>query len=311
MSNVSQSSGASAAAAPQPTPPAPQSPLRTPERSPRQRGSLWARLLATVKYLTHTEVHTFAFSVAANAVLSFFPFLVLMLSLTRRTLHSPTMTAAFLQMLRDYLPTGQDFVIRNLNALVSAHRGVKVFSLVMLLFTSSGVFLPLEVALNHVWGFPKNRSYVNNQLISLVLAFACGSLAMLSVAATAGNRWLLHLVFGDADWMLVRVLAFIIMKSFALVASIGIFFITYWLLPAGKVPVFSVLRVSVVIGILWEISKYGYILALPFLDFQQAYGPFAISVTLIFWAFLSGLLMLAGAQLCAGAAGADPRSSAA
>jgi membrane protein/epoxyqueuosine reductase len=29
------------------------------------------------------------------------------------------------------------------------------------------------------------------------------------------------------------------------------------------------------------------------------YGPFSISVTLIFWAFLSGLLLLGGAHLSA------------
>ena len=31
-------------------------------------------------YLTQTEVHTYAFSVAANSILSFFPFIVLLLT---------------------------------------------------------------------------------------------------------------------------------------------------------------------------------------------------------------------------------------
>ena len=35
-------------------------------------------------YMTKTEVHTYAFSVAANAILSLFPFIVLMLTLTQR-----------------------------------------------------------------------------------------------------------------------------------------------------------------------------------------------------------------------------------
>ena len=34
---------------------------------------------STLRYLTQTEVHTYAFSVAANAILSFFPFIVLLL----------------------------------------------------------------------------------------------------------------------------------------------------------------------------------------------------------------------------------------
>jgi uncharacterized BrkB/YihY/UPF0761 family membrane protein len=35
------------------------------------------------------------------------------------------------------------------------------------------------------------------------------------------------------------------------------------------------------------------------LDFKEVYGPFAISVSLMFWAFISGLLLLGGAHLSA------------
>src|SRR5208282_2502254 len=65
-----------------------------------------------------------------------------------------------------------EFVIRNLNALVGEHHRAQIFSLVMLLISSTGIFLPLEVALNRVWGFRNNRSYFGNQLISLGLVFA-------------------------------------------------------------------------------------------------------------------------------------------
>ena len=89
------------------------------------------------------------------------------------------------------------------------------------------------------------------------------------------------------------------MKAFAIVASITIFFLIYWLLPNGKVPARTVMPAAVVMGILSEALKYAYILALPRLNFQEVYGPFALSVSLMFWAFLSGLLLLTGAQLSA------------
>src|SRR3954464_4212665 len=141
---------------------------------------------STVKYLLRTEVHTFAFSVAANALLSFFPFVLLLMTLTRGVFHSRVMYDVVVQLLRDYLPAGQDFVIRNLNALVESRQRAQIFSLLILLITSTGIFMPLEVALNRIWNFPTNRSYLGNQLISLGLAFGCGVLAMLSIALTAG-----------------------------------------------------------------------------------------------------------------------------
>ena len=81
---------------------------------------------STVKYLLRTEVHTFAFSVAANAILSFFPFVLLLMTFIRRVFHSPVMYDVVVQLLRDYLPAGQDFVIRNLNALVDARHRAQV-----------------------------------------------------------------------------------------------------------------------------------------------------------------------------------------
>ena len=108
-------------------------------------------VLSTVKYLLRTEVHTFAFSVAANAILSFFPFVMLMMTLIRRVFHSRVMYDVVVELLRDYLPAGQDFVIRNLTSMVNSRQRVQFVSLVILLVTSSGVFLPLEVALNRIW----------------------------------------------------------------------------------------------------------------------------------------------------------------
>jgi uncharacterized BrkB/YihY/UPF0761 family membrane protein len=97
----------------------------------------------------------------------------------------------------------------------------------------------------------------------------------------------------------VRVVGFLVMKVFAIAASIAIFFLIYWVLPNGKVPPRTVLPVAIIMGLLSEALKYAYILALPWLNFQEVYGPFALSVTMMFWAFLSGLLLLAGAHLSA------------
>ena len=258
-------------------------------------GIVWS----TLKYLLRTEVHTFAFSVAANAILAFFPFVVLLMTLIRRVFHSKTMYDVVKQLLLDYLPAGQDFVVRNLNALVVTRHRVQLASLVMLLVTSTGIFLPLEVALNRIWGFPKNRSYLGNQLISLILAFGCGVLALLSIAGTAGNIHLLESLLHGHLTLLVHMIGFIVMKIFAIATSITIFFLIYWLLPNGKVPAKAVLPSAVITGLLSEALKYCYILALPWLNFQEVYGPFTLSVTMMFWAFLSGLLLLTGAHLSA------------
>jgi membrane protein len=270
-------------------------PRKAPAAPQRPRGLV----LSTLKYLMRTDVHTFAFSVAANSILSFFPFVVLLMTLIRRVFQSRVMYEVVLDLLRDYLPAGQDFVIRNLNSMVNSRQRVQVVSLVILLVTSSGVFLPLEVALNRIWRFENNRSYLGNQLISLGLAFASGVLALLSIAMTAAPVKFLEFVLRGYGTGFVRIVGFLMMKLFAIAASIAIFFLIYWLLPNGKVPARAVLPSAIIMGLLSEALKYAYILALPWLNFQEVYGPFALSVSMMFWAFLSGLLLLAGANLSA------------
>ena len=262
------------------------------------------RGLPTLRYLTRTEAHTFAFSVAANAVLSFFPFMVLLMWLVRNVFHSPTMSRVLVQFFLDLMPitqqADQNFMVRNLNAVVNARHGAQLVSIVMLLISSSGVFLPLEVAFNKIWGFSKDRSYLGNQVVSLLLAFACGVLALVSVALAAGHERVLTFLLHGNENIIFRSATFIVLKVFAIVASIAIFYLIYWLLPNGKVPARSVLPAAVAMGLIWELAKYAYILALPWLKFPEVYGPFYISITLMFWAFISGLLILAGAHLAAG-----------
>ncbi len=180
----------------------------------------------------------------------------------------------------------------------------------MLFISCTGVFLPLEVALNSVWGF-KSRNYLMNQIISLGLALCCGVLALLSVAGTAGvwapaaeaQVWLGNhigtgVVYSLADQINMTI-QFIALKIFGMIASVLIFFLVYWLLPNGKGSYKAVLPAAIITGVAWEVAKVIFVACLPLLDFHEAYGPFYVSVTLIFWAFFSGLLLLGGAHLSA------------
>lgn len=259
-----------------------------------------AQIATLARYMMRTEVHTYAFSVAANAILSLFPFIVLLLTISRRVFHSRAMEVVVSDMMKTFLPVGQDFVMRNMQLLTHPHKGTEIYSLVMLLITSTGVFLPLEVALNSVWGVKKNRSYLHNQAISLGLAFAVGVLALASAASTAGQQEILSWVFfGHTQNAVYRFMSFGFLRFSAGFASILLFFLIYWILPYRKVPARAVLPTAIVVGLLWELAKHIYVRALPWIDFQSIYGPFYISVGLIMWAFLTGLLLLAGAHFSA------------
>ena len=153
-------------------------------------------VLSSGRYLFETEVHAYAFSIAANALLSFFPFNLILLAICRRWLHWESAYQTILQLLSVNLPNGGDFVIRNLVALVHGRPRLQMVSVLMLFFTSSGVFLPLEIALNKVWGFPRNRTFLKNQGMSFVLALVSGVLALCFILAITPLRAAITFLIG-------------------------------------------------------------------------------------------------------------------
>jgi uncharacterized BrkB/YihY/UPF0761 family membrane protein len=241
-----------------------------------------------------TEAHVYALAVAASVLLSFYPFLIVMLSLCRNVLQWPAAVEAIYLALNDYFPGDLGaFIRRNLPAQGAA----QYTSLFLLLFTANGIFEPLEVALNRAWGVKENRSYIRNQLASLGLIFACGGLALLSLMLTAMNReWMTAWAGSHAGLrMWVNLLMF---KLAAVPISILALFLVYWLLPNRTVPAARVAPVAILVGLVLEGLKYINLLIWPMLrnKLQREYGVFHNSVTILLWSFVAALVILAGAE---------------
>jgi len=269
-----------------------------PEPATRSKWYRWRKdgtALAT--YLLDSEVHTFAFSVAANAILSFIPFIVLLYTLSRSVFHSTMMINVINAMVYYFFPSNQDFVARNLAFVALGHRA-QLLSVIMIL-------VALEVALNQAWGVTKSRNYLHNQVIAFGLAILMLALGMGSVLLNAAARDVLSLLFAHqtnirfidiALNFTYKGTSFILLAATTGVASILFFFSIYWLLPNRKVPWRHVLRTSVYTGVIWLAAKYLFMALLPLMHLDELYGAFYVSVGLLLWAYISGLILFAGAQ---------------
>jgi len=247
-------------------------------------------------YLLDSEVHTFAFSVAANSIISFIPFIVLLYTLTRAVFHSDLMVAVVSDMVHYFLPSNQTFIAYQLS-LHAPPQHVQIFSLIMILISCTGIFLPLEVALNQAWGVTKSRNYIANQVVAFGLALLMLVLALLSILVNAGAQgFLTFIFFHHVDNIAYKGLSYLWLSISTGVASIIFFFSIYWILPNRKVPWRPVLRTSIVTGIVWLLAKIVFVQVLPHLDLGALYGPFYVSVGLLFWGYISGLILFAGAQ---------------
>ena len=266
----------------------------------------WGRFRPTAHYLMETEAHVYALAVAASTLLSFYPFMSVMLSLCRDVLRWPAAQEAIYLAVGDFFAgePGQ-FLVRNLQPWMIPK--LHWASMFLLLFTANGIFEPLEVALNRAWGVTENRSYVRNQVVSLGMIFLCGGLALISLMLTASNsKWVAD-VFGTQGRIatLVNVVLF---KLAALPISILSLFLVYWLLPNRKVEPRRVLPVAVMVGIALELLKYVNLLVWPLLQnkLEREYSVFQHSATILIWSFVAAMIVLAGAHWTARQDKADP-----
>jgi uncharacterized BrkB/YihY/UPF0761 family membrane protein len=260
-----------------------------------ERYRLWR---PTLRYLMETEVHVYAFAMAANVLLSFFPFLIIMVSICRNLLQWKAAEQAIFLALDDYFPAEFQLMFKSYLGW-QIPRGFQVTSIVLLLFTANGVFEPLEVALNRAWGIGRNRSFFRNQLVSLGLILACGSLVLTSFLITGLNQRIWSDLFPGSTtdvWF-----GLMIFKMAALPMTILALFLVYWLLPNGKVLKLSVAPVAVIVGVLLEVLKYLNLLTWPWLNRKlvREMGPFVHSTSIILWAFCASMIVLAGAHWAA------------
>ena len=271
---------------------------RAPDVRVRSLRALWKSIGPTLSFLMETQAHVYAFAIAANVLISFFPFLVVMIVICRSVLHWEAAVNAIFFAVTDYFPS--TFNATPMTALLDSaarrQHGVPWFVLLLLLFTANGIFEPLEVALNRVWRVARNRSFLRNQVLGLGLVFLCGALTLASVCAAAADLRLLRSSLAKSG--LVGALSLLSFKIVALPLLMVMIFLIYWILPNRRIPIRRLMPAAVIVGLLLEVLKYVNLLTWPWLRarLELEVPPFVQSISIILWAFCAAMLILAGAE---------------
>jgi uncharacterized BrkB/YihY/UPF0761 family membrane protein len=261
----------------------------------RSLSGLWRSFGPSLKFFVRTEVHVYSFAVAANILISFFPFLVAMLLLCRYVFHWNAAVEVILETVSNYFPNNFGVPFRSY-LLEASYQKFSWLSVFLLFFTANGIFTPLEVALNHIWQVKANRSFIRNQIISLGLIFLCGALELASISATTMNAEYVKTHFGATPTAAhLQVITF---QLFATPVTMLMIFLVYWLLPNCEISWKRILPASAVVAVFLELAKYVNIFTWPWLrqSLMKDVPPFVQSISIILWAFAATMIVLAGAE---------------
>jgi membrane protein len=265
----------------------------------RRMPGIFRALRPTFRYWMKTEVHVYSFSIAANVLLSFYPFLIVSVAVASKFFSRATALSAIDLALNDFFPDALGNFLHNNPP---PQGKIEIISMFLLLFTANGVFEPLEVGLNNVWGIRKNRSFFWNQVVSLGLIFACGGMALGSLLMTAFSQESFRRLTGmEPAWLprsVFAVIPIIMFKLGAVPLTVFVLFLVYRYLPNGKPPLERVIPAALVVGVLLEVLKQINKWVWPgfYQKLGREYNVFKNSVTLVLIGFLVSMLVLAGAE---------------
>ena len=117
---------------------------------------------------------THAAAIAYYALLSLFPFLLLIISLMGSFAAKDAQRLAVLTFVFRYSPARLDFVTSQLDAFRQTRIQVGIAGGLALIWSSLGVFGAITGAVNEAWGVGTQRSFLKHRLVSFLMLVAAG-----------------------------------------------------------------------------------------------------------------------------------------
>lgn len=239
-------------------------------------------------------------SIAYHVLLAIFPLMLFVLGLSGLVIRRYELTGQLAIVLERYLPMRPDFILRNLVGISQTYGRVGLISFFLLLWSSSGVFLPLENALNRAWDVQEGRGWVKSHLLALEMAFILGFVVLISSVLVGTNvyvsNWMQRSAFRSTGRFLetaYHVLIFV--STFGL--TLAMFVVLFQRLPNRPIGFRQALPGALITATTWEIARSVFAFLLPVFNYRHVYGSIGAVVALMTWAYLSSVVTLFGAQM--------------
>ena len=242
-------------------------------------------------------------SIAYHSLLAIFPLLLLLLGMSGLYIQRFELTGRLSVVLQRYLPVRTDIIMQNLVGISRAYGRIGLISFLLLLWSSSGVFLPLEKALNRAWDVKEARTWWQSRLLALEMAFIAGCLILIATAFVGVEilfrRWMIGLL-GPSYQFLTSFLYHLLTACSSFALALLMFMVLFERLPNRSMRLRQAWPGALLTAILWEGARLLFIVFLPFFNYRQIYGSIGVMVSLMTWAYISSAVMLFGAQVSRG-----------
>jgi membrane protein len=250
----------------------------------------------------NSEGLTHAASIAYYALLSLFPFLLLVLSILGSLTSDPNDRDAVVRFVFRYFPQQFDFMTGQLDAFRGQTVQLGVGGLLALTWAALGVFGAVSSAIDHAWAVERRRSFLMHRLVSFLMMVSAGAvfiiaLILASLARVAETNWFWELV-SRSRWLVW--LSAVTADYGATVLLIGAVALLFYFIPNTSVRFRHVWPGAIITGLAWRGALSGFSwYARDMAAWNAVHGSIAAVVVFLFWVYISAVILLYGVELTA------------
>jgi membrane protein len=249
----------------------------------------------------NSENLTFAASIAYYSLLSFFPFLLLILSILSKMAAGPG-ESSIVPVLQRGLPSSalSKFVGEGVDQLAAAPLQLTIVGTIFTLWASMGVFGAVTSAVNHAWGVEKPHGYFKQKLIAFIMLAAAGVLMMVALFLVSAVELVQTTWFAGVVERYPSLEKFtgMVYRSSPTVLFISVLGLIYYWVPNAQVRLRDVWFGAVLAGLLWRLTFSAFSWYVSVARFS-VHGSIAAVVVFLTWVYVSAVIALYGVEVTA------------
>ena len=249
---------------------------------------------------------TFAASIAYYTLLSIFPFLLLVLSITSRIAvgQNGTNGQTLLHIIVRALPSNFEFLTNQVQDLAAAPINLSVAGTIVALWGSMGMFGAITSAINHAWRVERNYGFFKHKLIAFLMLIAAGiimvlALILMSAAQVIQAHWFEGVLARFPELLRLQGFAYRNAPTPLFILVVGLI---YYFIPNAQVRLRDVWFGAIFAGLLWRLTFAGFAWYVHDISRFSVHGSVSAVVVFLIWVYLSAVILLYGAGVTASVA---------
>lgn len=266
----------------------------------RLSGNRLGILQTAIKSFTEKQAAQASAGLAYYTFFSIFPLLLVFIAVGSYFLDSHQVFNAVTQFIQQALPISRQVINENLQEILEARDTAGLISLLILIWSASGMFTNLAYNINLAWPRARRRNFLQNRLVglwmivgliglivlSLILSWITARLPFINLEhASPVDVVLLRLISALGSWLMIFL----------------VFLTLYHGIPRIRVPWRASLWGALIASLAWKtvIAGFGWYLSSRFGQYQLVYGSLGAIVAFLFLMYIISIITLFGAHLSA------------